>query len=192
MTKTILTCLLTFTLGAFSAEPAAPKESATEPVCAVDGKPVKAGLTTNYEERTYSFCSEKCKTDFVTKVNASIYHQIGGKAAMDAAIELFYKKVLADARIKNFFEDINMNAQRRKQKAFLSAAFGSPVKWEGRDMRKAHANLPGLNDSHFDAVAENLKATLEELKMKRELVDQIMALAGSLRNDVLNRKPAAK
>ena len=75
---------------------------------------------------------------------------------------------------------------------FLSAAFGSPVKWEGRDMRKAHANLPGLNDSHFDAVAENLKATLEELKVKKELVDQIMALAGSLRNDVLNRKPAAK
>ena len=111
---------------------------------------------------------------------------------MDAAIEIFYKKVLAAARIKHFFEDINMNAQRRKQKAFLSAAFGSPVKWEGRDMRKAHKYLPGLNDLHFDAVAENLKATLEELKVKKELVDQIMAFAGSLRDDVLNRKPAAK
>ena len=191
MTKTILTCLLTLTLGAFAAEPAATKESAIAPACAVDGKPLKAGLTTSYEERTYSFCSETCQAAFVTKVNGSIYHQIGGKAAMDAAIEIFYKKVLADARIKNFFEDINMNAQRRKQKAFLSAAFGSPVKWEGRDMRKAHSNL-GLNDTHFNAVAEHLQATLEELKVKKELVDQIMALAGSLRSEVLNRKPAAK
>ena len=192
MFKTLLTCLLTLTLGAFAAEPAVTKESAIAPACAVDGKPLKAGLTTVYEEQTYAFCSEQCKSSFVSKVHGSIYHQIGGKAAMDAAIEIFYKKVLADARIKAFFEDINMNAQRRKQKAFLSAAFGSPVKWEGRDMRRAHANLPGLNDTHFDAVAENLKATLEELKVKKELVDQIMALAGSLRNDVLNRKPAAK
>jgi hemoglobin len=37
-------------------------------------------------------------------------------AAIDAAVELFYKKVLVDDRVKHFFEDINMNAQRRKQK----------------------------------------------------------------------------
>lgn len=192
MTKQLLTCLLILTLGAFAAEPPVSKASAAEPVCAVDGKPVKTGLTTSYEGRTYSFCSDACRTTFVTKVNASIYHQLGGQPAMDAAIEIFYKKVLADVRIKHFFEDVNMNAQRRKQKAFLSAAFGSPVKWEGRDMRRAHANLPGLNDTHFNAVAENLKATLGELKVKPELIDQIMALAGSLRNDVLNRKPVAK
>ncbi len=192
MTKLLLTFLLTLTFGAFAAEPVAPKAAAAELVCAVDGKPVKAGLTTNYEERTYSFCREECQTAFVTKVNASIYHQLGGQPAMDAAIEIFYKKVLADVRIKHFFEDVNMNAQRRRQKAFLSAAFGSPVKWEGRDMRTAHANLPGLNDTHFNAVAENLKATLGELKVKPELIDQIMALAGSLRNDVLNRKPVTK
>ena len=192
MTKQLLTCLLILTLGAFAAEPPVSKASAAEPVCAVDGKPVKPGLTTSYEGRTYSFCSDACRTTFATKVNASIYHQLGGQPAMDAAIEIFYKKVLADVRIKHFFEDVNMNAQRRKQKAFLSAAFGSPVKWEGRDMRRAHANLPGLNDTHFNAVAENLKATLGELKVKPELIDQIMALAGSLRNDVLNRKPVAK
>lgn len=192
MTKHLLTCLLTLTFGAFAGEPTASKSPAAEPVCKVDGKSVKAGITTTYEERTYSFCSEACRTAFVTKVNASIYHQIGGKPAMDAAIERFYTKVLADVRIKHFFEDINMNAQRRKQHAFLSAAFGSPVPWEGRDMRRAHANLPGLNDTHFNAVAENLKATLGELKVKPELIDQIMALAGSLRSDVLNRKPVAK
>lgn len=192
MTKILLTCLLTLTLGAFAAEPPASKASAAELVCKVDGKPVKAGLTTSYEGRTYSFCGEACRTAFVTKVNASIYHQIGGQPAMDTAIEIFYQKVLADVRIKHFFEDVNMNAQRRRQKAFLSAAFGSPVKWEGRDMRTAHSNLPGLNDTHFNAVAENLKATLGELKVKPELIGQIMALAETLRNDVLNRKPVTK
>jgi hemoglobin len=101
-------------------------------------------------------------------------------------------KVLADARIKDFFSDINMTAQRRKQKAFLSAAFGGPEPWTGKDMRKAHENLPGLSETHFNAVAENLQKTLEELKVPKDLIDQVMAIAASTKNDVLNRKPAAK
>jgi hemoglobin len=192
MTKTFLTSLLALAVSAFAAEPAAPKTPAVAPACVVDGKPVKAGVTTMYEERSYSFCSDECKAAFVTKVNSSIYHRIGGKPAMDAAIEIFYKKVLADSRIKHFFEGVNMKSQARKQNAFLSAAFGSPVKWDGLDMRTAHADLTGLNDTHFNAVAEHLKATLEELKVKGELITQILSIAEGVRGDVLNKKQPAK
>ena len=54
-------------------------------------------------------------------------------------------------------------------------------------MRKAHANLPGLDESHFNAVAEDLQKTLEELKISKELIGQVMAIAGSVKDDVLNR-----
>ena len=59
-------------------------------------------------------------------------------------------------------------------------------------MRQAHANLPGLNETHFNAIAENLKSTLEDLKMPKELIDQVTAIAGSVKDDVLNRPKAAK
>ena len=59
-------------------------------------------------------------------------------------------------------------------------------------MREAHEGLPNLNETHFNAVAENLQKTLEELKIKKELIDQVMAIAASTKDDVLNRKPAAK
>ena len=59
-------------------------------------------------------------------------------------------------------------------------------------MRKAHANIPGLNESHFNAVAENLQKTLEELHVKKELIDQVMAIAGSVKDQVLNRPVAKK
>ena len=121
-----------------------------------------------------------------------VAHIIHGKAAIDAAVELFYTKVLADNRIKAFFDDINMTKQRRKQKEFLAAAFGGPIPWKGKDMRTAHANLPGLNETHFAAVAENLQQTLEELKIKKELIDQVMAIAASTHDDVLNRPKKAQ
>ncbi len=56
-------------------------------------------------------------------------------------------------------------------------------------MRTAHAHLVarGLNDSHFNAVAENLKLTLEELKVPEPLVKQVLTIAESTRSDVLGR-----
>ena len=146
-----------------------------------------AKFTAEYEGCTYHFPDEVSLTKWKAEREASLYQQIGGKAAIDAAVELFYTKVLKDDRIRHFFDDVDMVRQRTKQKQFLSAALGGPVPWEGRDMRKAHAKLPGLNDGHFNAVAENLKATLEELKVKPELIAKVLAIAESTRNDVLNR-----
>jgi len=68
-----------------------------------------------------------------------------------------------------------------------SNAFGAPVKYEGKDMREAHAHLKGLNDGHFDAVAENLIATLKELTVPQELIDEVVAIVAPTRDDVLNR-----
>ena len=122
-------------------------------VCPVSGKPVNPKITFVYEAKTYAFADEACRTKWRETREKSLYHKLGGHPAIDAAVEAFYVKVLADNRIKHFFEDINMTKQRRKQKEFLSAALGGPIPWTGKDMRKAHANLPGLNETHFKAVA---------------------------------------
>jgi hemoglobin len=119
----------------------------------------------------------------------SVYEQIGGEPAMAAAVEVFYRKVLADDRISHFFEDVDMERQAAKQKAFLTMVTGGPANYSGRDMRAGHAPLVkrGLNDMHFDAVAGHLKETLEELGVPANLVAQVLAIAESARADVLNR-----
>ena len=119
----------------------------------------------------------------------SLYEKIGGEAAVNAAVDIFYRKVLADDRINKFFEDVDMEQQAAKQKAFLTMAFGGPHSYTGKDMREGHAHLVknGLNESHFDAVMENLGATLKELNVPDELIAEAAAIAESTRNDVLGR-----
>jgi hemoglobin len=119
----------------------------------------------------------------------SVYEQIGGEPAMAAAVEVFYRKVLADDRISHFFEDVDMERQAAKQKAFLTMVTGGPASYSGRDMRAGHAPLVkrGLNDLHFDAVAGHLKETLEELGVPAPLVARVLAIAEGARADVLNR-----
>ncbi len=119
----------------------------------------------------------------------SLYDQIGGEAAVNAAVDIFYRKVLVDDRISRFFDDVDMDRQIAKQKGFLTMAFGGPVSYTGKDMRTGHARLVamGLNDSHFDAVVELLGQTLTELNVPAALIEQVAAVAKSTRADVLNR-----
>lgn len=119
-----------------------------------------------------------------------LYERLGGERAIDAAVDLFYDKVLADARINHFFTDTEMDRQRGHQKRFLTFAFGGMPGYDGRSMREAHAPLVaklGLNDTHFDAVVENLGAALLELGVDPQLIDEAAAIAESVRNDVLGR-----
>jgi hemoglobin len=56
-------------------------------------------------------------------------------------------------------------------------------------MRNGHARLVkmGLDDSHFDAVVENLGATLEELNVRQALINAVVAICETTRNDVLGK-----
>jgi hemoglobin len=119
----------------------------------------------------------------------SLFEQLGGAAAVDTAVTIFYSKVLADYRINRFFDGVNMEQQSAKQKAFLTMAFGGPNHYTGQDMRNAHAHLVkmGLSDSHFDAVLENLSATLQELAVPPALIAQVNTLAETTRHDVLGK-----
>lgn len=122
-------------------------------------------------------------------MSENLYEKIGGDAAVNAAVDVFYRKVLSDDRINQFFEGVDMEKQAAKQKAFLTMAFGGPHNYTGKDMREGHAHLVerGLNDSHFDAVMENLGATLKELNVPDDLIAEAAAIAESTRNDVLGR-----
>ncbi len=124
-----------------------------------------------------------------SEATGTLYERIGGEAAVNAAVELFYRKVLEDYRINRFFDSTDMEAQIAKQKAFFTMAFGGPNNYTGQDMRNAHARLVkmGLDDSHFDAVMEHLGATLTELNVPADLIEEAAAIAESTRNDVLGR-----
>lgn len=119
----------------------------------------------------------------------SLYERLGGEAAIDKAVEIFYRKVLGDDRVNGFFEGVDMDAQINKQKGFLTMVFGGPNSYTGQDMREGHKHLVanGLNDSHVDAIIELLGATLQELGADAADIAEVASIANSVRDDVLNR-----
>lgn len=124
----------------------------------------------------------------------SLYDDLGGAPAVEAAVDIFYRKVLGDDRISHFFDGVDMERQAAKQKGFLTMVFGGPNNYTGKDMRTGHAHLVarGLNDSHVDAVIEDLAETLRELGVGEDRIAQVAAIANSVRDDVLDRDPQTK
>ena len=116
---------------------------------------------------------------------STLYERLGGEDAVDAAVDIFYDKVIADERINSFFLDMDMVAQANKQKKFLTMAFGGPNDYSGKDMRNAHAHL-GVNEEHFNAVVENLANTLKELGASDSDIGEVAAVAESVKADILN------
>ena len=116
----------------------------------------------------------------------SIYHRLGGQPALDAAVELFYVKILADKTVNHHFKGINMAKQKARQKQFLAAAFGGPVPYTGRGLRKAHRHLD-LNESDFNTIAGHLQASLKELKINDKLIAEVMAVTASTKDEVLDK-----
>ena len=124
-------------------------------------------------------------------INHTLYERLGGEPAVNTAVDIFYRKVIADARINYFFFGVNISEQAAKQKAFLSMAFGGPHEYTGRDMRRSHAKLVGMgmNDRHFDIVLDHLRSTLEQLEAPENLIQEVLDICESTRDDVMNRQP---
>jgi hemoglobin len=121
---------------------------------------------------------------------STVYEQLGGEAAINAAVDLFYRRVLNDPYVSRFFEGVDMEKQAAKQKAFLTMVTGGPNNYTGKDMREGHKHLVhemGLNDSHVDHIICHLRSTLAELGVAPELIKTVADVAESTRDDVLDR-----
>ena len=109
----------------------------------------------------------------------SLYDAIGGQAALVAAVDVFYRRVLADPELSPFFPAGVGERHRAYLGTFLGEALGGPRRYRGPDIAAAHRGL-GISNHHFGLVAGHLIATLDELGVPRHLTDQIIAIVATL------------
>lgn len=125
---------------------------------------------------------------FFKRQKTSLYERLG-EEAIDTAVDYLYREALADNHISRFFEDVDLDKLRYKQKMFLTMALGGPNKYTGLDLRRAHSPLLkwGLDDTHFDRVLEILRDALRHIQVSEEDIEAAIRNLEPLRNDVLVR-----
>ncbi len=110
----------------------------------------------------------------------SLYESIGGHAAVTAAVDLFYAKMLADAELNRYFPGGVGPVHRAHIATVLCEALGGPERYHGPDLAQAHRKH-AISDAHFDMTAGHLAATLTELGIPENMVSQIIGIVAGLR-----------
>jgi TetR/AcrR family transcriptional repressor of lmrAB and yxaGH operons len=111
-------------------------------------------------------------------------------AVVDAAIDGFHLRLLADEQVATIFENTDLTRLKKHQRAFVSAALGGPEAYRGRNMAAAHAHLD-VTDRMFDTVADHLIASLIDVGMPLQAVPMIRRALERVRLEVVTRRDAS-
>jgi len=160
-------------------------QNASPDAVAVPKAPAASGDSASADVRKGAAVKEGAK-------EVSLFERLGGEGAIDQVVESFYGRVLSDARVSRFFEGVDARRLAAKQKQFMAFALGGSETYRGRNLTEAHEALvkAGLDDSHFDAVAENLLATLMEFNVPAGLIREVAERVEGTRDVVLGRVSA--
>lgn len=116
--------------------------------------------------------------------NETLYERLGGQDAIDAVVEEFYDRALADEELAPYFEGVDTDELREHQKEFVAFAADGPVDYDGRGMAAAHAHLD-VTDDAFDRVAEHLDASLRAFDVAEADREELLTAVEALRSDVV-------
>ena len=115
---------------------------------------------------------------------AALYEAIGGRAALAAAVEDLYQRLLGDPAVAHYFAGIDLERLMSHQRAFLGYVLGGPETYEGRPMAEAHSGL-GITDQDFDRVCQHLLETLRSLGVGEALTQRLAQNLEALRGQIV-------
>jgi hemoglobin len=84
-----------------------------------------------------------------SSAQASLFDRIGGMAAVNASVDVFYNMVIADPLVNYYFKYIDIKKRAGKLKGFLAYAFGAPMTYSGKSMQDAHRHMK-ITDEQFN------------------------------------------
>jgi len=120
----------------------------------------------------------------------SIYDSIGGAAAVSAAVDELYRRVLGDPELVGYFTGVDIGRVKTHQRIFIAAALDGSATYRGRPMREAHAGLH-IRDSDFGRVVDHLAATLTSLGVADSTTTRVADLLGPLRHQIVDEPAEA-
>jgi hemoglobin len=119
---------------------------------------------------------------------ASLYDRLGKKDAITAVVKDFVEeRVAKDARIKAAFANADVPGLEAKLVDQICEATGGPCKYNGKDMKTAHAGM-NIKDADFNAIVDDLKASLDHLKVGAKEQQDLLGALAKMHDDIVTAK----
>src|SRR5262249_19351010 len=120
----------------------------------------------------------------------TLYERLGGIDAIKAVVNDFAGRVLADPRVNKKFAKTDAPRLVLHLQEQVCAATGGPCKYTGLDMKTAHKNMK-VTDGEFNALVENLVATLDKFNVPAQEKGELLKILGGLHDQIVEVKSDA-
>lgn len=115
---------------------------------------------------------------------ASLYERLGGLDAITAVVDSFVARCASDDRINEKFARTDVPRLKKMLVDQVCDAAGGPCTYTGRSMRATHDGM-GVTAGEFDALVEDLVATLDEFGVPKAEQDELLGLLGPMRDEIV-------
>src|SRR5687768_4740501 len=115
---------------------------------------------------------------------ASLYERLGGLDAITAVIDSFVARCAGDDRINAKFARTDIPRLKKMLVDQVCEASGGPCTYTGRSMKETHNGM-AVTAGEFDALVEDLVATLDEFGVPRTERDELLGLLGPMRGEIV-------
>ena len=115
---------------------------------------------------------------------ASLYERLGGLDAITSVVDSFVVRCAGDDRINKKFERSDIPRLKKMLVDQVCEATGGPCTYNGRGMQETHDGM-GVTAGEFDALVEDLVATLDEFGVPKPEQDELLGLLGPMRGDIV-------
>ena len=114
----------------------------------------------------------------------SLFDRLGGSPAVVAVIDAFVGRCAGDSRINPKFARTDVPRLKSMLVDQVSEATGGPVQYTGRSMPDTHRGMQ-VTAGEFDALVEDLVATLEQFGVPDAEQSELLGILGPLRSDIV-------
>jgi hemoglobin len=115
---------------------------------------------------------------------ATLFERLGGKDSVSAVVDDFVARCAADDRINGKFARTDIARLKRMLVDQICMATGGDCTYEGRSMRETHDGM-GVTAGEFDALVEDLVATLDQFGVPKAEQGELLGILGPLRGDIV-------
>lgn len=118
------------------------------------------------------------------KLGSSLYDRLGGLQSIQHVVDELIGRCAADARINQKFARTDIARLRGMLIDQVCAATGGPCTYAGRDMKSAHQGM-GVTVGEFNALVEDLVASLGHLSVGQAERNELLAALGPMKADIV-------
>jgi hemoglobin len=117
-------------------------------------------------------------------MGSSLYERLGRKDAITAVVDDFVARCAGDARINGKFARTDVPRLKTMLVDQVCEATRGPCTYSGRSMKETHDGM-GVTAGEFDALVEDLVATLDQFSVPKAEQDELLGLLGPMRGEIV-------